>query len=168
MNNGFEGELVFVKTLRALDKKQIDEWNKDGEVTKYTEPSLEDAKKKKLKDLNFAVFDKKTSGLIGDIGISQIDLKNSHAEIGLTIGDKSLWGKGYGSDLVRAALKYCFQTLNLNKVYLDVWEENERAIRCYANAGFKSDGVLREHVFRNGRYYNKIIMSILKQEWKEK
>jgi RimJ/RimL family protein N-acetyltransferase len=60
---------------------------------------------------------------------------------------------------------FCFSQLGLNKVYLDVWEENQRAIKCYLKCGFKEEGVLREHVRKDGRYHNKVIMSVLRQEW---
>lgn len=153
------GELVFLELLSSEERQQINVWNKDPEVFQYTEPW--DFKETEPKSINFGIHDKDSSKLIGDIGINSIDLKNQHAEIGMTIGDKNYWGKGYGTDTVRVILNYCFNKLKLNKVYLDVWEENKRAIGCYLKCGFKKDGVLREHVFRDGMYHNKWIMSVL-------
>lgn len=158
------GNLVSLKPLNLADQKQIDNWNKDDKVTKYREVNRPGDNK--LQRISFGVYDQKSLNLIGDIGIDLIDLKNKHAEIGMTIGDKNYWDKGYGTDLVRTILNFCFQKLDLNKVYLDVWEENKRAIGCYSKCGFKKDGVLREHVFRDGKYHNKWIMSILRREWK--
>lgn len=159
------GNLVCFKPLSSKDQEQVRIWDKDSEVSKYRE--IFDFKKTELKNISFGIYDKTSLKLIGDIGISKIDLKNNHAEIGMTIGDKNFWGKGYGTDLVKTILKFCFKELNLNKVYLDVWEENERAIGCYLKCGFKKDGVLREHVFRDGVYHNKWVMSVLKREWQE-
>jgi len=157
------GKNIFLKGLNPKERKQIKGWGKDPEIARFTE--IYEKPKKKLKVVAFGIHDKASLKLIGDIAISSIDLKNRHAEIGLTIGDKNYWGKGYGMDSVKTATNYCFNKLNLNKVYLDVWEDNKKAIRCYNKCGFKIDGILRKHVKKGKRYYNKIIMSILKQEW---
>lgn len=157
------GSLVFLKSLTLKEKGQIDNWDKDAEVSRYRE--LGGEKKRKPKSINLGIYNKATSKLIGSIGISSIDLENKHAEIGLAIGDKDYWGKGYGADSVKVILNHCFSRLKLNKVYLDVWEDNKIAINCYFKCGFKKDGVLRQHVRRNNKYYNKWIMSFLKSEW---
>jgi RimJ/RimL family protein N-acetyltransferase len=157
------GDLVCLKSLDTNDQKQINQWNKDTEVTKYRE--VDWLRDQKLSSINFGIYDQKSLKLIGDIGIDLINLQNKHAEIGMAIGDKNYWDKGYGTDLVKTILRFCFEELGLNKVYLDVWEENKRAIGCYLKCGFKKDGVLREHVFRDGKYHNKWIMSVLKKEW---
>lgn len=157
-------KLIFLKRLSPKDKRQIKKWDKDPEVSKYRE--IYRRKDKKLESINFGVYDSKSSELIGNIGISSIDLRNKHAEIGMAIGDTSHWGRGYGKDLVETILRYCFIELELNKVYLDVWEENERAIGCYLKCGFKKDGLFREHVLKRGKYNSKWLMSILRKEWK--
>jgi len=157
------GRLAFFRSLSLEEKRQVDVWDKTPEVSKYREIGGEG--KRKLKSINFGIYDKATSKLIGSIGVSSIDLENKHAEIGLAIGDKDYWGKGYGADATKVILKYCFDELRLNKVYLDVWQKNKRAIRCYLKCGFKEDGVLRQHVRKDNKYYDKLIMSILKMEW---
>lgn len=159
------GKNIFFKNLNSEDKKRIKYWSKDPKVVEFTETYKKS--KKKLKIMAFGIHDNVSLKVIGDIAINSIDLKNKHAEIGLTIGDKNYWGKGYGTDSVKTIINYCFSKLNLNKVYLDVWEDNERAIRCYKKCGFKVDGILRKHIKKGKKYYNKIIMSILKQEWKK-
>lgn len=159
------GNLVYLKHLNSKDQKQIRRWNKDPGVSKYRE--VDRFRDKKLQSVGFGIYDQKTSKLIGDIDISSIDPKYKHAEIGMAIGDKNYWNKGYGTDLVKTILRFCFKELKLNKVYLDVWEKNKKAIGCYLKCGFKKDGVLREHVFRDGMYHNKWIMSVLKREWKK-
>jgi len=156
--------LVFLEPLNSEEREQIEVWDKDPEVSKYRE--VENFTETESKSIGFGIHDKTSSKLIGSIGISSINTKNNHAEIGMAIGDKSYWGKGYGTDSVKTVLNYCFSELGLNKVYLDVWEENRGAIGCYLKCGFKKDGALREHVFKNGKYHNKWIMSVLHEEWK--
>jgi RimJ/RimL family protein N-acetyltransferase len=155
---------VSINSLSEEGKKQIEKWDEDSDVSKYREPYNPAAPK--LESINFGIYiGENKSQLIGSIDISSIDLKNNHAEIGMAIGDKNYWGKGIGTESVKLILNYCFVTLNLNKVYLDVWEDNIRAIKCYQKCGFKTDGLLRQHVFKDNKYYSKIIMSILKSEW---
>ena len=60
---------------------------------------------------------------------------------------------------------YAFRTLNLNRIWLHVFEFNERALRAYEKVGFVREGVLRQDVFREGRYWNTVVMGILRDEW---
>jgi len=159
------GEKVFLRKLNQKDKRQIKKWGKDTEVARFTE--IYETPKRKLKTIVFGIYNKLSQELIGDITVSSIDSKNHCAEIGITIGNKNYWGKGFCTDSVKAVIEYCFNKLKLNKIYLDVWENNKRAIGCYLKRGFRKDGLLREHVFKDKKYHNKIIMSLLKKEWKQ-
>lgn len=154
--------LIFLSKLSFKESRLVKKWDNDVEVSKYREVD----RNIRLSSVNFGIYDKASAKLIGSIGISSIDQNNRHAEIGMAIGNKDYWGKGYGTDAVGMILEYCFNKLQLNKVYLDVWEENKRAIGCYVKCGFKKDGVLRQHVRKNGKYHNKWVMSILQSEWK--
>jgi len=156
------GHKVILKPLNSKNRIQIDKWNLDPLVSQFREIDI----KPKSKDINLAIFDFSCNKLIGDIGINSIDLINRHAEIGLAIGNKDYWSQGYGTDVIKTVLNYCFDQLKLNKVYLDVWVENQKAINCYLKCGFKQDGVLRQHVKDKNKYHDKLIMSILKSEYK--
>ena len=98
---------------------------------------------------------------IGTIGLKNIDFVNSHAELFISIGDSSSRTCGYGTDAVITLTDYAFKTLNIHKVYLHVFESNIAAIKCYEKAGFRSEGVLREHHYSNGQYEDTIIMGKL-------
>lgn len=103
--------------------------------------------------------------LIGNSGFHNIEWRNHSAGIGLFIGDKSVWNKGYGTETVRLLLKHGFETLNLNRIYLRVYEPNKRAIRAYEKAGFVLEGRLRQARYKNGQYQDEFIMSVLRSEW---
>ena len=103
---------------------------------------------------------------IGRIGYVDLDRRNRHTEIAIMIGERDYWGRGYGSDALIAYLGYLFHELNLHKVWLRVEAFNERAQRAYEKCGFRRDGVLREHTFLGGRYYDSIIMSILEDDFR--
>lgn len=103
--------------------------------------------------------------LIGNIGFININQHKRSAEIGILIGDKQYWDKGYGTEAMRLMIAYGFQTLNLNRIFLRVYETNPRGIRCYEKAGFIQEGRLRQAHFNNGSYVDVLMMSILKDEW---
>ncbi|MBU7025134.1 MAG: GNAT family N-acetyltransferase, partial [Theionarchaea archaeon] len=92
-------------------------------------------------------------------------LHNRKAELGIFIGEKKYWGKGYGTEAVRLGLKLAFEALNLNKVYLRAFINNKRAQKCYEKAGFKKEGILRQDMFKNGNYIDCIVYSILMEEY---
>lgn len=102
---------------------------------------------------------------IGNVGLHAINWKDRSTELGIVIGEKSYWGQGYGSDAVRTLLRLAFETMNLHRVFLRVDADNGRAIRCYEKCGFQREGVLRDAVFRDGRYYDQLLMSILQTEF---
>jgi RimJ/RimL family protein N-acetyltransferase len=102
---------------------------------------------------------------IGNCGISKIDVRARLGEAGIFIGDKSCWDRGIGKRVMRLLLRYGFDGLNLNRVYLQVYTTNLRAIRCYEQVGFLREGCLRQDVYKNGKYIDVLIMGILRSEW---
>ena len=102
---------------------------------------------------------------IGHLGLLEIHSLHRRAELALSIGEKEYWSRGYGTDAVRAALRYAFQELGLRRVYLITDEDNLRAIRCYEKCGFRREGLLRAHRLRYGRPLNMVIMGVLREEW---
>ncbi len=113
----------------------------------------------------FAIELKDKKLYIGGCGINDIDTKNRIALIGIFIGNEYS-GKGYGTDAIRILVDFCFNEVNVNKVKLDVFSFNKAAIHCYEKVGFKKEGTLREEIYRNCRYHDKIIMGLLYSEWK--
>ncbi len=105
---------------------------------------------------------------IGSCGFGELDWRNRSAECGIVIGDKTQWGKGYGTDAMLTLLGLGFGELNLHRVMLRVYADNARAIRSYEKAGFKEEGRLRENGFHNGRYRDTILMAILRSEWEQR
>lgn len=102
---------------------------------------------------------------IGDISFHRVDWITRSAELGIMIGEKQYWDKGYGSEAIRLMFTHGFNGLNLHRIFLGVHPDNSRAKHAYEKLGFKHDGRHRDAIYRNGRYYDLLIMSILKQEW---
>ncbi len=103
--------------------------------------------------------------MIGSTGFFNLDYKNRCAELGIMIGDKSCWNQGYGTEAVRLLVQHGFHTLNLNRIYLRVLENNPRAIRAYEKAGFTHEGRQRQAEFKDGQFVDLLVMSILKEEF---
>lgn len=103
---------------------------------------------------------------IGNCGFHDVDWRNANAEMGIFIGDKKCWDKGIGTEAVYLLLKIGFETMNLNRVWLRVFANNTRAIRCYEKTGFVHEGRKREAEFQQGKYMDVLLMSVLRSEWK--
>ncbi|SHJ72490.1 Protein N-acetyltransferase, RimJ/RimL family [Clostridium amylolyticum] len=123
---------------------------------------------KEKNNYNFAIEDLETGSYIGGCGINNLDWLNRVATIGIMIGDKRYWGKGYGTDAIKVLNKFIFQQMNINKIKLNVFSFNERARKCYEKCGFQVEGILRQELFRDGEYHDEYVMGLLLEDWKSK
>jgi diamine N-acetyltransferase len=104
---------------------------------------------------------------IGNCGFNEIDWRVRAAEVGIFIGEKQYWNQGYGTTAMRLLLQHGFNTLNLNRIWLQVYQTNPRAIRSYEKAGFIREGSKRQGMFKDGKYIDILLMSVLRSEWSE-
>ncbi len=103
--------------------------------------------------------------LIGSTSIFRVDGKNREATFGIAIADPTMQGKGYGDEVIDLMLEWGFLELNLHRIQLTVVAFNERAIRLYERKGFKHEGARRDAIWREGRYWDEHVMSVLRPEW---
>jgi RimJ/RimL family protein N-acetyltransferase len=103
--------------------------------------------------------------LIGVTGLFFTSWLHRDAFLGIGLGERDYWGKGYGSDALRVILRYGFETLSLHRVSLNVHSNNPRALRSYENAGFRHEGRLHEAFQRDGQRFDFIYMGLLREEW---
>ena len=104
---------------------------------------------------------------IGNCGVFDIDWRIRSAEVGIVIGEKEYWNQGHGTNAMRLLLRHGFKTLNLNRIFLKVYDNNPRAVRSYEKAGFVQEGCMRQAHYQDGLYFDAILMSILRMEWKD-
>lgn len=102
---------------------------------------------------------------IGGCSINDVDWKNSVATVGIFIGNKDYWGNGYGNDAMNILISFIFNQMNINKIRLISYSFNKRAIKSFEKCGFVIEGILRKEVFKDGVYYDKIAMGILREEF---
>jgi RimJ/RimL family protein N-acetyltransferase len=114
----------------------------------------------------WAIADKKSDQCIGHVGLYKIDPRLRKGEFAIVIGDVKRQGKGIGRSATVAMIEWGFRQLNLHKISLSVLANNKRAIRLYETLGFRHEGVLRDEQFRDRRYVNVVLMSLLDKEWK--
>lgn len=115
----------------------------------------------------FAIHSLQDRQLIGEIDMDIVLWTHGESFVGIVLGEREYWGKGYGTDAMRVILRYAFMELNLQRVSLNVFEYNPRARRSYEKAGFKEEGRCREFLQRDGKRYELIFMGILRSEWEE-
>lgn len=104
---------------------------------------------------------------IGSVHLAGIDPWARRAELGIFIGEPEYRARGFGTEITVLLTRFAFRELNLHKVWLTVDADNVAAVRCYEKAGYRHDGVLRDEVFKNGRYVDRLVMSVLRHEYDE-
>lgn len=170
------GENIYLAPKSLEDAEKFAEWMNDFHTTDYLgrssqimplECEKEHLQSKIKSEADFGIVTLKEDKLLGSCGIYEIDHIDRKGTLGIFIGEREARGKGYGAEAIRLLLDYGFNYLNLNNINLDVLSFNERAIKCYQKCGFKEYGRRRKCKFINGKYYNKVSMDILAEEFKE-
>lgn len=170
------GKKIYLRGIRCEDLLNLTRWMDDDEVTRYLfmgdRPAnlkmVQEEWEKGLRDPNevsFAVVDKKNDKMIGWGGLYRINWISRTAEYRVFIGAKDYWNKGVGTEIAAELVRYGFEKLNLNKIWLGVNAEHLGAFNSYRKAGFVKEGVLRQEIFRNNKYYDAVRMSILRKEY---
>jgi RimJ/RimL family protein N-acetyltransferase len=177
-----ENRVVFLKGKKAilcpLDKERRLEncyrWMNDPDVNYFLAVFLPQTKAKEGEWFDGAGKDDKNVVFaieilegrhIGMIGLHNINWKDRTAMTGTVIGEKELWGKGYGTDAKMLLLDFAFNSLGLEKINSEALEFNERSINYSLGCGYKKEGVRRSQIFRAGRRWNMVQLGILREEW---
>ena len=167
------GKLCYLSPIDLDDAEKFTEWLNDLEVISnltlhsavINVNSERTILEKLSKEHNYSIIDIETNQLIGNCGLFDLDHLNRKAEVGLFIGDKKFWNRGYGTEALRLLLDYGFKALNLHNIMLKVYSFNERAIKCYEKTGFKIIGKRRASLRRLNNVYDEIYMDILPEEF---
>lgn len=157
----------------------LSKWSRDSEFWRLMDSGVartfsvrntkewieKDQEKERPDHFIFAIYSLEDDHLIGDIGLGGVHWTHGDAFVGIGLGERQYWGKGYGTDAMRVILRYAFTELNLHRVSLDVFEYNPRAMRSYEKVGFSYEGRMRGMLNRDGKRWDFVYMGILKEEW---
>ncbi|MBU0677862.1 MAG: GNAT family N-acetyltransferase [Verrucomicrobia bacterium] len=175
-----EGERVYLRRIAMSDATpEYARWLNDPDTTRYMESGRHEETIKSLRQyivkyenrndvLFLAVVLKDGDRHIGNVKLEPVNKVHNNALLGIMIGDADARGKGYGSEAILLTLQHAFDVLGLHRVALGVTADNERAIKCYENLGFREEGRLRENVNRQSHYVDGVWMGMLEQEFREK
>jgi RimJ/RimL family protein N-acetyltransferase len=180
MKDLFRGELVrFTLEEPETRAKAEFQWQRDSEFHRLadSEPA-QLTSEKKIKEwfekqaedgfqperYSFHVRTLAEEKFIGFLGLS-VDLTHGEAWVGLGIGERDFWSKGYGSDMMKLCMQYVFDELGLARLSLGLHEYNPRALKSYEKCGFRLEGRTRKELLREGKRYDSLWMGILREEW---
>ena len=169
------GKNIYLAPKTIEDAEKYAEWLNDFRTTDYLGKSGKIMTLEKEREyLETHIDDEATLNiitlsedkLIGTVGIENIDHLNKRGTLGIFIGRSEYRSKGYGAEAINLILDFGFNYMNLNSINLTVLDCNERAKACYKKCGFKEMGRERQGKFVNGKYYDAIMMDILREEFK--
>jgi len=167
------GERVILRAIERADLPNYVAWLNDERVVEYMGRFLPWTLNQEEGWYDRMLDDDRVCNLaieyegkhIGGAGFSDIDARTRSAQVGLFIGLPELWDRGLGYDVLHTLLKFGFEQMNLNRIALQVFEENQRAVHLYEKVGFQREGRWRQADFRHGRYHDMLWMSVLRDEW---
>jgi RimJ/RimL family protein N-acetyltransferase len=176
--NLFAGKLVRLVAPSPEDAAILARWSEDASYlramdTSYARPLSEQEFARRLdpdqRDPNWIEFHVRAiqdDRLIGFVALHAIEWNNATAMLSIGIGEPDYRDKGFGTETLRLVLNYAFAELNLFRVGLDVIATNDRAVHLYEKLGFRTEGVMRSAVYREGRRHDVLHMGLLRDEWR--
>jgi RimJ/RimL family protein N-acetyltransferase len=176
-DNMWQGQHVRLTVLSKDDAATVSRWYQDAGFLRlvdanWARPRSADELEKRFEEwqkseqgLTFAVRRLADDSLIALASLEDILWSHGVAWLGIGIGDREQWGKGYGLEAMELLLGYGFRELNLHRIQLTVFQYNERAIALYEKLGFQREGVYREFMQRDGKRYDMYLYGLLRREW---
>lgn len=169
------GEKCYLSPINPEDADRIATWSNDFEMSVFTgdvsdmisiEKQREYLEYMSNNGYSFAIIKKDTDEPIGICKLTQVDLINRKATLGIFIGEKSCWDKGFGTEATKLILDFGFNIINLKNIMLTVYSFNERAIKAYHRCGFKEIGRRRKSIIMGSKEFDEVYMDILSDEFK--
>ncbi len=176
-----EGTLVNLRPRERSDIERVYRWVNDAEVTRHLSVRYpmslaaeegwfaeRDAKPNSFMDLHLAIERIDDELHIGTVSMHRASAEARHARLGIMIGDKAYWSRGYGTDAILTLLGFAFGEMNLRRVDLTVDADNERGIACYRKCGFVEEVRFRQAIYTRGAYQDQLLMGVLREEFEAK
>lgn len=167
-----DSESIYLRPISSIDTDNIIKWRNSqhvknnfihqNELTREEHEFWLKNKVEKGEVIQFIIVEKESDNPIGTVYLKSINHTSMKAEFGIFIGEEKALNKGYGPIATMLIVEYGFEKLQLNKIFLRVFEFNVRAIKSYKKANFIQEGLFRQDEFINNKFYDIVFMSILK------
>lgn len=174
MRSPFEGKLVRLRAREPEDEPCHNAWFNDPDVLRYLGrryPISHVQSRKMLEpdprygwSIGFIIETLLEGDPIGQVFLGSGSPEDRSAELGISIGDKTRWDGGYGTDAMRTVCRFGFEMMNLHRIQLGVYVENERAVHVYERIGFRKEARRRHAYFKEGIHHDALVMGLLEGE----
>ena len=172
-----EGRLVELRHHTPPNLPTVLRWYADPEIARLTRYSTRPMATEEVErffqsrllsteSVAYGIHLRPSGRLVGLTTFSSLDPDNGSVLFHITIGEHAAWGHGYGGEATALMVEHAFSSLGLHRVALSVFAFNERAVRAYQRVGFVDEGRAREAIWRDGRWWDEIHMSVLEPEWR--
>lgn len=175
--NLLRGERIWLTALNRADAAVMARWEYDNEYLRLMDSSPArprsedeiarwlDSAARSNTEFTFGVRLLDSDDLIGWAQLDGIIWTHGTSALGIGVGNRSFWDRGYGTEALALLLDFAFDELNLHRVFLTVFSYNPRAIHLYEKLGFQREGLYREHLQRDGQRFDMLLYGILRREW---
>jgi RimJ/RimL family protein N-acetyltransferase len=165
------GVKTVLRPIEETDLSLLWKWENDSELTYYLNAdrhrtmSMDEVLRRYRQirsdpTMELFIIETQRAERIGMLGYDNLSVERRSCRVYIGIGEKEYWSQGYGSDAMRALLLHQFTELQLDRVYLSVYDFNDRAIASYRKCGYRVDGVRRNVALVDGQWCDSIEMSI--------
>ena len=170
-----KGKKIYLCAVEESSLEQLRGWRNNPELRQYFREQREISSTMQQdwfnnrvvnnsNQVDFEIHDQETGKLLGHCGLYYINWINRVAEFTVYIGDVEYRNGGYGSDALRTLFRYGFEQLNLNKIWCEVYSNNN-ALDIYRHLGFVDEGRLRQNYYTNGKFWDSFLLGLLRDEW---
>ena len=168
-----EGERLLLRPVKLTDvNENYLSWMNDPEVMRYTESRFQQHSLESIRayvqsvqadptSCFFAIIVKETGIHIGNVKIGHMNPLHRAADIGIVIGNKDCWGRGYAAEALKMAASYAAGTLKLHKLWAGIYANNFGSVKAFLRAGFVEEGRFAGHWFCDGEYVDGLQMGLL-------
>lgn len=173
-----ETERTILRPVQPSDRDEIFAYRSDAETNKYQgwiPKTVEDASAfiaKVADEINtpetwfqFAVIEKESGKIIGDLGVHFMDTENQQCELGCTLS-KAKHGKGLATEAMTATISFLFKKLNKHRITGSIDPQNTNSMKLVERLGFRKEAHFKESFYANGQWNDDLIYALLQREWK--
>ena len=164
---------LLLREIKKTDLSKCIKWLHDPEITKFLSNDIKnvteeeetrwfESVKRSNNDIVFSIIIRDSQEYIGNCSLNKIDWIHKTCRMGIFIGDKEFWNKGFGTLAIKVLIDFALNKIGMNKIELIVYEYNHRAMKVYKNCGFATVSTIKHHHLYNHRYWDAYLMEYIK------